>query len=146
MDNLKSGRMMGDSVPWYVIFRVGCWLVWKWRNECIFTEKVTQRKAIHVRTLAGEFFRVFNLILMQVSQRQSAPLLVRWLPSEEGWIKINMDGALCREDNRITAGGVIRNCKGEWIKGFIANIGVGFDCCRALGCVLWPQNLPGSSK
>lgn len=137
MENLKSGRMMGAGLLWYVIFCARCWLIWKWRNEQIFTEKVIQRKAVQVRNLASEFYHVFNQISMLVSHRQSAPLLVRWLPPEAGWAKINSDGVLRREDNHIIVGGVVHNCKGEWIKGFVANIGMGYVIAAELWGVFY---------
>lgn len=67
-------------------------------------------------------------------------MLVRWIPREEGWIKVNTDGTMRREDNCITADGVIQSCNGEWLNGLIANAGVGSviaSCNRAVGDFKW---------
>ncbi|KAK8625879.1 hypothetical protein V6N13_057036 [Hibiscus sabdariffa] len=41
-----------------------------------------------------------------------------WSPSEEGWIKINSDGARNSSEELASCGGVLQNSVGDWLIGF----------------------------
>lgn len=47
------------------------------------------------------------------------------VPPEEGWLKLNVDGACDNSSNCITVGGLIRDHHGNWIKGFNQFMGLG---------------------
>ena len=57
----------------------------------------------------------------QVSSRFAIP--VRWTKSLGGWHKLNTDGASCGNPGKAGGGGVIRDCHGDWVKGFSRSIG-----------------------
>ena len=50
--------------------------------------------------------------------------LVRWQKPEEGWFKLNSDGASLGNPGKVGGGGVIRNCNGNWVKGYKRKVGV----------------------
>ncbi|KAL6502592.1 hypothetical protein OROHE_024245 [Orobanche hederae] len=56
-------------------------------------------------------------------------LVISWEKPEIGWVKVNTDGSVKgAADHSLaeaTAGGLIRNSNGQWIKGFRCNIGYG---------------------
>ncbi|KAK4278488.1 hypothetical protein QN277_016327 [Acacia crassicarpa] len=47
----------------------------------------------------------------------------KWVPPDEGWVKINVDGAVSRYESRAGCGGVIRDRSGEWVAGFTHFLG-----------------------
>lgn len=51
-NNLWDTSKNGDDTTQNVVFNVGCWHNWKWRNDRVFSNKVTQRKAHQVSVLA----------------------------------------------------------------------------------------------
>ena len=40
-----------------------------------------------------------------------------------GWHKLNTDGASCKNPGKADGGGVIKDCHGDWVKGFSRSIG-----------------------
>ncbi|BFG31052.1 hypothetical protein CerSpe_173260 [Prunus speciosa] len=51
--------------------------------------------------------------------------MLRWEPPGSGWVKLNVDGTCMNASGKIGAGGVIRDCFGEWCGGFAVNLGKG---------------------
>ncbi|KAL9813290.1 putative ribonuclease H domain-containing protein [Arabidopsis thaliana] len=58
---------------------------------------------------------------------------IAWSRPDEGWFKLNTDGASRGNPGLATAGGVIRDAVGNWVQGFAFNIGV----CTAPLAELW---------
>ncbi|KAK9921201.1 hypothetical protein M0R45_029722 [Rubus argutus] len=56
-----------------------------------------------------------------------------WKFPTKDWHKLNVDGSLHKGLGIMCAGGVIRNDKGEWMNGFVANLGSG----QVLEAELW---------
>lgn len=46
-----------------------------------------------------------------------------WNPPKEGWVKINTDGAKKSSTGLASVGGLLRDHRGNWIKGFTIKIG-----------------------
>lgn len=44
-------------------------------------------------------------------------------PSNRGWIKLNSDGAISLNGQRMVIGGVIRNSEGRWLWSYSMNLG-----------------------
>ncbi|KAG7593917.1 AAA+ ATPase domain [Arabidopsis thaliana x Arabidopsis arenosa] len=59
--------------------------------------------------------------------------MIVWVAPEDGWSKMNTDGASQGNPGLATAGGVLRNSAREWCGGFTLNIGR----CSALLAELW---------
>ena len=51
-------------------------------------------------------------------------ILIKWEPPSENWTKLNVDGASKGNPGLAGGGGVLRNHRGDWIKGFAANFGM----------------------
>ncbi|CAL9021082.1 unnamed protein product, partial [Prunus brigantina] len=60
-------------------------------------------------------------------------VMLRWEPPGSGWVKLNVDGTCMTASGKIGAGGVIRDCVGEWCAGFAVNLGKG----RILDAEIW---------
>jgi ribonuclease HI len=52
-------------------------------------------------------------------------VLLSWNPPPPGILKLNIDGSRICTTGHIAAGGLLRNCHGDWIGGFSANLGIG---------------------
>ena len=48
---------------------------------------------------------------------------IRWKRPQDGWWKMNVDGAANRTSGRAGAGGLLRDSWGRWKTGLIVNIG-----------------------
>ncbi|CAN1175637.1 Putative ribonuclease H protein At1g65750 [Linum perenne] len=49
--------------------------------------------------------------------------LIGWRPADEGWFTLNSDGSLYTQDYRAAAGGIIRDCRGNFVSSFAINLG-----------------------
>nr|GMC97865.1 putative RNA-directed DNA polymerase [Ipomoea batatas] len=56
--------------------------------------------------------------------RDTRRSLLRWSKPESGWLKHNTHGRRNRRTGIAGCGGVFRDDKGNWIEGFIANLGI----------------------
>lgn len=56
-----------------------------------------------------------------------------WDFPDTGVFKLNVDGSRKTASGNIGAGGVLRDCSGNWIKGFAVNLGIG----QILEAELW---------
>lgn len=61
------------------------------------------------------------------------PHLLSWTPLPLNWIKINTDGSIMGNLGPAGCGGLLRDSQGQWIIGFIRNIGD----TTALAVELW---------
>lgn len=55
--------------------------------------------------------------------RRRRQILVRWTPPPEDYYKLNTDGSLNNATGNASAGGLIRDWEGNWVRGFTVNIG-----------------------
>ncbi|KAF7808128.1 ribonuclease H [Senna tora] len=111
------------SISWPSIFSVACGLICHWKNEKHFDADFQIPNEVH------------RVILYYTKVHDEA-----WRPSQEdrgtscdndkawrkpmvGWIKVNTDGAVCRSSRKAGCGGIIRDNYGNWIKGFVSNLG-----------------------
>ncbi|KAL0009174.1 hypothetical protein SO802_010676 [Lithocarpus litseifolius] len=102
-------------------FPFAIWCLWSHRNKVVF-ENAPINPNLHLLCiqLAREYFYC-------VSKRQINRLCtvipICWLRPDQGWFKLNSDGAFQGNLGRAGGGGLIRDHLGKWIKGFMRNIG-----------------------
>ncbi|KAJ1434859.1 Ribonuclease H-like superfamily [Sesbania bispinosa] len=76
-----------------------------------------------------QVLRSINLWISEFIVDDQTPLksvdsrLVRWLPPVHDSVKVNVDGSCISSICLCGAGGLIRDCQGNWITGFSANAG-----------------------
>ncbi|CAN1122078.1 Putative ribonuclease H protein At1g65750 [Linum perenne] len=108
-------------------FGVIVWLLWSRRNKLVFEgvtwsiEEVSNHVKFRVLLLssswkAGQLGREAPGIARQTQ-------LIRWRPADEEWFTLNSDGSLYTQDNRADAGGIIRDCRGNFVSSFAINLG-----------------------
>ncbi|CAN1256296.1 Putative ribonuclease H protein At1g65750 [Linum perenne] len=49
--------------------------------------------------------------------------MIGWRPADEGWFTLNSDGSLYLQNNRAAAGGIIRDCGGNYVSSYAINLG-----------------------
>ena len=69
---------------------------------------------------AKEYFYCMSKVKKLASK---VPISVSWTKPSSGWHKLNTDGAFLSNPGKASGGGLIRNCQGNWIKGFSRSIG-----------------------
>ncbi|WCJ44057.1 Ribonuclease H-like superfamily protein [Euphorbia peplus] len=74
-----------------------------------------------------------QISLLHSTRLVRSEVLVGWNPPPHNWVKLNTDGAVKGSCFRALAGGIIRNCHGNWLQGFARRIGN----CSVLRAELW---------
>ncbi|XP_030929600.1 uncharacterized protein LOC115955566 [Quercus lobata] len=68
--------------------------------------------------------REFHFCVSKINQVTSKiPFPVSWNKPSFGWHKLNTDGASIGNPGKAGGGGVIRDCHGDWVKGYSRSIG-----------------------
>ncbi|CAH9053737.1 unnamed protein product [Cuscuta epithymum] len=118
----KAAGDTSGRTPHASRFAYTAWLVWKSRNSWIFEGKKpdVDRIVRKAHLLAEEYT---NITILNSIKQQKEAKIVKWIPPESGFFKLNCDGSSRGRRKGAGAGGLIRNHKGEWVSGFILNIG-----------------------
>ncbi|XP_019150685.1 PREDICTED: uncharacterized protein LOC109147540 [Ipomoea nil] len=78
-----------------------------------------------VRRARKETDEAQQVLLKQQGHRSGRQVWVSWSPPEQGFVKLNTDGAKKKTSSCMaSAGGVICDHNGEWIVGFISKVGI----------------------
>ena len=70
---------------------------------------------------------------LRVGRVVKPPQQVKWEKPHTGAYVINTDGSVLFDSEVASAGGLLKNNKGEWIRGFLINIGL----IDSLNAELW---------
>ncbi|KAE8654614.1 hypothetical protein F3Y22_tig00117048pilonHSYRG01045 [Hibiscus syriacus] len=118
---------------WVELFGIIIWVLWKHRNQIIFTPEALPRDNVLVwsRRLQSEIRAALALRAVG-SVRNFRPAEASpgtadqsgsWVAPGKVWFKLNTDGA-CRSDSGLAAcEGAIRDHTGAWVAGFSKAIG-----------------------
>ena len=109
------------SIPWITLFVFAVWCLWKNRNKVVFENTIpNSRLDKDYIVQAREYFFCVSKS-RRVSSKFAIP--IRWTKPLGGWHKLNTNGASCGNPGKDGGGGVIRDCHGDWVKGFSRSIG-----------------------
>ena len=99
-----------------MIFPMAVWILWLHRNSIVFGRTGPQHNLLD-ETLARttEVAYLVNNGNKNTSQNK---IQVRWLHPPSNWFKLNLDGSSRGNLGFAGDGGLIRNEKGEWVKGY----------------------------
>lgn len=111
-----------NKIPWFLIFLGTIWLLWKARNKRFFYHKETSGAAVSKQALAlaRETTRTLPNEAITIRRRL---ISASWTPSSQGQYKLNTGGSRNNITGMASAGGLIRDSEGNWIRGFTVNIG-----------------------
>jgi len=113
---------------------ITCWYIWKWQNKTIFKENF--QRPVNPTSIIQKFtsdIEDCTLNHFQMVLRHTETIYIGWKYPQEGWIKLNCDGACKENGDRSGCGGLLRDANGRWIKGFVRKIGA----CDALHAKMW---------
>ena len=66
-----------------------------------------------------------------------APRRESWRPPEEGWVKVNVDGAFSAAAGEHACGGLLRDAAGQFVKGFVHHLDGGDELSAEIwACLL----------
>lgn len=108
------------------LFATTVWWIWKWRNDVAFNnaEYPLKFKVNWILTQVEHANRAFS---RANNHQRSNPIWswrkLHWSKPQEGYAKVNVDGAVVQATNTAGCGGIIRDDTGLWKGGFICNIG-----------------------
>ena len=112
------------DVPWGTIFASTIWNLWKTRNNRHFNN--IDMDHIHVATctlkFADDIHNAFDTLVETSTRNQD---LIKWFFPRAGTVKINSDGSTFGNHRWAAYGGLARDDRGRWIKGFCGRIGYG---------------------
>ena len=122
MKGSKGGKVMYVRNHWSILFSFAIWMIWKGRNQTVFSGKAQNLKlSTEIENLYTEFMYCAS------SPRCPVPRVVvacHWEKPPEGWIKLNTDGCAAGSMGLAGCGGVVRDSYGEWISRFSRHIGI----------------------
>ncbi|RYR53791.1 hypothetical protein Ahy_A06g029039 [Arachis hypogaea] len=115
--NMTMDMGFDDDIEWKDIFVTAVWLIWKFRNEYIHSNINTplRIKEMKIRSLAREIRDTRRRI---ENNQYAKPLTVSWKPPQEGWIKLNTDGASRGNPGQASCAGIFRNADSDWVYGY----------------------------
>ncbi|CAN1301574.1 Putative ribonuclease H protein At1g65750 [Linum perenne] len=108
-----------------LLFGIAAWLLWKARNDSVFTAtsptpiQIASRIKSWTRTMS-EAQEKENVYCGPSRPRRWSQ--VAWEPGPDDWVTINTDGSVLNQ-NRAAAGGIIRSHDGHGLVAFSMNLG-----------------------
>lgn len=126
-----------EGMNWGLTFGSILDSVWRARNDVVFNNASINFHGIFHRALdlancsskARALFHSINPLLRNCS---NVPL-IKWDSRPPGFIKLNMDAAVCDAGFKVGCGGIARNQAGDFLYGFSRNL----QACSVLEGELW---------
>ncbi|KAH1106626.1 hypothetical protein J1N35_010394 [Gossypium stocksii] len=115
--NLQDkGNLHCEGMEWQTLFVILCWLLWKSRNECVFSNSHKNIGAIvDTDYMWARSYRDLDVQMKSLGTMRS---LSSWIPSVIGWIKLNSNRAVSNLEQRAFIRGVLRDSNGNWLWGY----------------------------
>lgn len=117
---LSSHDILSNSVPWKILFTFTVWNLWKHRNKVVF-ENCVLNPRLHY-TCIKHVVDYFYCIGKSICAKRWSSVQIQWTIPSMGWCKLNTDGASLGNPVKAGGGGLIRDHRGEWLKGFSRGI------------------------
>lgn len=101
------------------------WQIWKARNREVIEGQDTAANEIcgtikhYSQEVSNAFLYVMKLHSIRIRKKDISPMC--WSTPRADYIKHNRDGST-KEDQNGRIGGILRNQRGEWIKGSMGSI------------------------
>ncbi|KAI5348581.1 hypothetical protein L3X38_001468 [Prunus dulcis] len=142
--NLQSKRKVYNGLPWPLVFALYLWFTWKWRCKGIFDQRFVMPGEPH-QLILQYVLEWFNATKPPSLSYVPSVVQLHWIAPTYGVCKINTDGSRNCVSEFISAGGLLRDNYGAWIKGFFVKLGVGSVLEAELWGIFWGLHLAWES-
>ena len=109
------------GINWNTLFSFGIWTLWLHRNNVIFRGKPLQNN-LKAETISKAVEFAF-LGLEDKHHTHQTTIRVKWNAPLVNWYKVNSDGSSLGDPGLAGGGGLIRNDRGDWTRGYARAIG-----------------------
>ena len=139
------------SEKWVICFALTLWWNWRWRNSYVFgrpNDIPVDTGAFLNTQITSTWHAFFHKPLLASSSQNGGTreIFIRWLAPPGPWIILNTDGASKNPHQLAGGGGLLRDSRGMFIRGFSASFGscsaykaelmavtIGLEMAKALG-------------
>ena len=113
-------------MPGKFLFAYGIWQLWLSRNNRIFNPSFETLNQLMYKTLhlAAEFY---HFSYHRKTKGTKVTKIIYWHPPQPSFVTLNTDGSSKYNIGKAEGGGVLRDSKGRWIKGFSIHIGIALN-------------------
>ncbi|CAN1311979.1 Putative ribonuclease H protein At1g65750 [Linum perenne] len=108
------------------LFGVVCWILWRTRNEWIFSAKIATATEVYTKAFhwtSNIESELANIQCLLGDAARESPIEVAWDPGEAGWVSLYTDGSADRRKRKDAAGGLLRDFDGRCIMAYSMNLG-----------------------
>jgi ribonuclease HI len=141
--NLSSDIDRINGIRWEDFWATACHCLWSWRNKEQHVDDFSRpvHAVVHILQRCRNYYNacVENKSLNTI---QMGVRWIVWKAPEEGWVKLNTDGA-SKGKGLLGCGGIIRDHQGNWCGGFAKFVGTGSALIAELWGVLEGLKLAG---
>lgn len=115
------GNYNYHDIEWQMFFSIICWLLWKNRNMYLFSIGHSCGQEIMDTSISwARSYKWLNMARLHDSSRVTTN---QWACPTKGWVKLNTDGAVSRNNSFAGIGGVFRSADDKWLGGFSMKLG-----------------------
>ncbi|XVF30109.1 hypothetical protein REPUB_Repub16aG0028500 [Reevesia pubescens] len=119
--NCSISTCFVDDTPWNIQFVLTPWKIWKYISAFIFKQASTCCSQIWIKSRQLE--NEIGSILLRRQKYLKVAKYVKWKPPTTKYFILTTYGVVKVECKSAFVGGLVRNCKREWVSGFVINIG-----------------------
>lgn len=115
-------RDLNRKIPYSVIFPFACWALWHNRNKFVFEQNLLLPK-VNCEAMLSKATEYFYISGKFKSPNTSRQIMVMWEAPISPFFKLNMDGSSLGIPGKASAGGLIRDHMGQWVKRYFRKLG-----------------------
>lgn len=137
LENLGRKQTHGSMSSWHLFFGVGLDVIWRARNEFVFSQKSSSSQLLlwkikkRVATIRG--LKQRDRVLRPVNSNQEDERLISWKCRPTGFLTLNCDGVVSGASSLAGCGGILINDSGEFLFAFSHKL----EPCSVLEAELW---------
>ncbi|KAK5774997.1 hypothetical protein PVK06_042863 [Gossypium arboreum] len=115
-ERARRGMLNIDGGEWSTLFSIVTWFIWKNRNAFIFKNASSSNHELIASALTWTKSCRYNAKMFHLAC--SSKTEQRWQRPDSGWVKINVDGSVSKNNTKAVIGETMQNSDGEWLTRF----------------------------
>ena len=109
----------GKNYPWAQYFLFGIWHLWIRRNKRLFQPTHISPDLCNI--VESQVYKYWYCVLDHAKPRKGVSVAAGWVKPSVNWSKLNTVGSAQGNPRLAGGGGLIRDCHGNWISGFVGD-------------------------